>query len=1400
MKLLHNSLRLLALTALLLCAAPQLWAQDTPPSDAHGITLTVLHGKYIAMRVMVSGEQTFWVETTPGEFLKRTITDEWSTKEGFLSNGTTMKVYGNITGFDIQNNSDDITGIDVTECPNLKTLIASNNGISSLNLSNNRQLSHLTCDKNHLTTLDVSKNTKLGWLECQKNQLTSLNLSCNTLLSNLNCHSNAFTADALNAIYCSLMPRLEDHPCNLYPALTTGDEQLAQVLASNADIATNKGWSVKYADGTMGNITTTGTGTCQNATPPAKTPYITFTINKDGWNLNYISLAMASASENTMAWVEVEPGIFHNMAIGTSWKGEMNISLGKNTSFRVYGNLTGLDCSANKSTIIKGIDISSNPGLQELNCAENPIDKLTIGDNSQLTKLICYNNDFNLEELYCSLPTRNANDKATIYLAENNTSDYLNTVLASNADIAKGKGWKVLFAEDDQEIQTTGTLTCDQLTPPANAPVITLTTPTMPEITKITPSILTRLKAAANNTIVWIERMPGVYKIFTIGTEGKVIDIPTSTNGIIKIYGDIIDFDCSNNHYGITTLDISGNPLLEGLNCSFNMLTRLNVGANPNLKILVCANTMLSTSALNNMYCSLPVIAEGSSAIVMPAGNNMDANYRNVEKSNAKIAREKGWDVDFAAEEGAIPTTGTTTCEELTPPANTPVISMSIASVPMGDPFIDKDPTGSRMIRFALAAAAENTPVWIETAPGLFETITVGSTPMPIELPIEGINSINIHGNITNFNCSQNYIFITSLNVSGNALLQEIICNNTFIGSLNLSKNTALTHLDCTRTGISTLDLTHNTALTHLACNDNLLNTVNVSQNTKLEYLQIINNQTTELDLSHNPELEYLNCSRNSLTSLNLSNNSKLTHIEAYSNLFSTAAIDGIYCSLPTQESSAEAKIVLAPIDPNYDMATVMATNAKNAQDKGWAVVVINNTPINTTGSYTCGTVGGVRLSNSTISMLTGKEYTLTAIIEPLGAGNQSVTWTSSNTDVATVTNGLVTAVSVGTATITATTVERGYSATCEVTVIDALPANTPVITITTQENVTIPYLSMNTEQANTPVWVEASAGVFLLHIFNGWTNIDNITVSGTTLKVHGAITGFTCSNNYDRINAIDISGNAGLKELFCHNNAITSLNASQNPALRTLFIFNNPFSTHALNDLYCSLPYIEEPNHGMLVPVETATDANHAEVVASNTNIAVSRNWSVAYAPIMGMPSKKTNITPVISTGTYVCGTVYEVLISEASKTIKVDETFTLTASVLPVNADNMEVTWTSSNTAVATVENGVVKGLTAGTTTITVTTTDGGYTATCEVTVTANVGVDDPKALSLTLYPNPTNGKVYIKGLTAPTYVQVYSAAGIQMINTLLQPYEMLDATGLKPGIYIVRVNGQSLKLSKN
>ena len=77
-------------------------------------------------------------------------------------------------------------------------------------------------------------------------------------------------------------------------------------------------------------------------------------------------------------------------------------------------------------------------------------------------------------------------------------------------------------------------------------------------------------------------------------------------------------------------------------------------------------------------------------------------------------------------------------------------------------------------------------------------------------------------------------------------------------------------------------------------------------------------------------------------------------------------------------------------------------------------------------------------------------------------------------------------------------------------------------------------------------------------------------------------------------------------------------------------------------------------------------------------------------------------------------------VTVNPTSATLKVGATTQLTKTIAPANATNQSVTWTSGDTSVATVDgNGLVTAVSAGTTSITVKTADGNFTATCSVTV---------------------------------------------------------------------------------
>ena len=108
--------------------------------------------------------------------------------------------------------------------------------------------------------------------------------------------------------------------------------------------------------------------------------------------------------------------------------------------------------------------------------------------------------------------------------------------------------------------------------------------------------------------------------------------------------------------------------------------------------------------------------------------------------------------------------------------------------------------------------------------------------------------------------------------------------------------------------------------------------------------------------------------------------------------------------------------------------ATITVTTKDGSKTATCTVTVINPTIA----------VVSISLDKTTLDLLQGSTYALTATITPADATNKEIAWSSSDTSIATVENGKVTAVSSGSATITATTKDGGIKATCNVNVTAA--------------------------------------------------------------------------------------------------------------------------------------------------------------------------------------------------------------------------------------------------------------------------------------------------------------------------------------------------------------------------
>ena len=158
-----------------------------------------------------------------------------------------------------------------------------------------------------------------------------------------------------------------------------------------------------------------------------------------------------------------------------------------------------------------------------------------------------------------------------------------------------------------------------------------------------------------------------------------------------------------------------------------------------------------------------------------------------------------------------------------------------------------------------------------------------------------------------------------------------------------------------------------------------------------------------------------------------------------------------------TPDNATDKSVTWESSDTN--IATVDTNGVVTAVAPGTATITVTTVdggykdtcPVTVTAAPV--PVTGVSLNKDSTSLTVGGTETLTATVKPEDATNKAVTWTSSNSTVATVDqNGVVTALARGTAVITATAADgRGASASCTVTVSSYLPPANPNYRITVE-------------------------------------------------------------------------------------------------------------------------------------------------------------------------------------------------------------------------------------------------------------------------------------------------------------------------------------------------------------
>ena len=484
---------------------------------------------------------------------------------------------------------------------------------------------------------------------------------------------------------------------------------------------------------------------------------------------------------------------------------ELDCSFNELTTLDVSNNtqLDKLYCSGNKLT---SLDVSNNTQLTTLFCTRNNLNSLDLSENTQLTTLACHDNNFStqaIDDIYCSLPIRQASDNAVINPIYQSTSTNHAAVIASNAQNAIAKNWKVQYAQNNSDIPTTGTYTCPELN--MDSYIILAV--------KNGEAIELDFWATANVTPIRIVSGSETEDIIVGGTRWKGKKHFTTGGTDMTIYGDLKRFECAGNGANITYINVSNSPGLETLLCQVNKIGDIKVSSNnTNLSRLICHGNNLSTQAIDHIYCSLPDRTGNTNGVIEPVYDPSYTDNAIVFASNAQNAIAKNWKVQYYSGNADIPTTGSYTC---------PQLNMSR--------YITLTVKSGKVISLNFRAAAEYTPVRIVSGSNT-EDLTVGtswyggSDPSNYFFTSDG-TTITIYGDITDFDCRDNVEDITAIDISRNTLLEWLICLNNHISKLDLSKNTELSLLNCKDNKLSSLDISKNTKLTTLYCPGNNLST-----------------------------------------------------------------------------------------------------------------------------------------------------------------------------------------------------------------------------------------------------------------------------------------------------------------------------------------------------------------------------------------------------------------------------------------------------------------------------------------------------------------------------------------------------------------------------------------------
>ena len=352
--------------------------------------------------------------------------------------------------------------------------------------------------------------------------------------------------------------------------------------------------------------------------------------------------------------------------------------------------------------------------------------------------------------------------------------------------------------------------------------------------------------------------------------------------------------------------------------------------------------------------------------------------------------------------------------------------------------------------------------------------------------------------------------------------------------------------------------------------------------------------------------------------------------------------------------------------------------------------------------------VTGVSLSINSVEIAVNDTHELTATVLPSTATNKSCKWESSDPTVATVSStGVITGKKVGVATITVTTVDGGKTDTCAVTVRSAKVENDEVKVTGVSVTPSSLKMEVNEEKSLTAKISPSNATNKNL----SWSSSDPETVK---VDDYGNLTALKAGSA-----TITVTTEDGGKTATC---SVTV----KEPAPETVAVTGVTVNPTTLS--------LNEGAHGSITATVAPVDATNQNVSWSSDATAVATVDD--YGNVTAVKEGTATITVTTEDGgkTATCFVTVKkplpdtvavtgVTVNPTTLSLKEGENGSITATVAPVDATNQKVSWSSDATAVATVDDkGNVTAVKEGTAIITVTTDDGGKTATCTVTVSAS------------------------------------------------------------------------------